>query len=134
MNRGDYLLFLYLKKFLKDLNKSIDFWYNICYNMFKVKVLIVIMFKIKKELMKLKGLSKEDKIKLGYDLDLKNSYVDYVTQTEKQYFYYALDYAIKNGLKSVKVNRIKFLFNFEKLEVMIGINVDKAIVYKMKKI
>lgn len=84
--------------------------------------------------MKLKGLSKEDKIKLGYDLDLKNSYVDYVTKTEKQYFYYALDYAIKNGLKSVKVNRIKFLFNFEKLEVMIGINLDKAIVYKMKKI
>ena len=124
---------MYLKKFLKDLNKSIDFWYNICYNMFKVKVLIVIMFKIKKELMKLKGLSKEDKIKLGYDLDLKNSYVDYVTQTEKQYFYYALDYAIKNGLKSVKVNRIKFLFNFEKLEVMIGMNLDKAIVYKMKK-
>ena len=57
-----------------------------------------------------------------------------MTKTEKQYFYYALDYAIKNGLKSVKVNRIKFLFNFEKLEVMIGINVDKAIVYKMKKI
>lgn len=84
--------------------------------------------------MKLKGLSKEDKIKLGYDLDLENSYVDYVTQTEKQYFYYALDYAIKNGLKSVKVNRIKFLFNFEKLEVMIGMNLDKAIVYKMKKI
>ena len=84
--------------------------------------------------MKLKGLSKKDKIKLGYDLDLKNSYVDYITQTEKQYFYYALDYAIKNGLKSIKVNRIKFLFNFEKLEVMIGINVDKAIVYKMKKI
>lgn len=84
--------------------------------------------------MKLKGLSKEDKIKLGDDLDLKNSYVDYVTQTEKQYFYYALDYAIKNGLKSVKVNRIKFLFNFEKLEVMIGMNLDKAIVYKMKKI
>ena len=36
--------------------------------------------------MKLKGLSKEDKIKLGYDLDLKNSYIDYVTKTEKQYF------------------------------------------------
>ena len=84
--------------------------------------------------MKLKGLNKEDKIKLGYDLDLKNSYVDYVTQTEKQYFYYALDYAIKNGLKSVKVNRIKFLFNFEKLEVMIGMNLDKATIYKMKKI
>ena len=133
MNRRLSPIFVF-KKFLKDLNKSIDFWYNICYNIYKVKVLIVIMFKIKKELMKLKGLSKEDKIKLGYDLDLKNSYVDYVTQTEKQYFYYALDYAIKNGLKSVKVNRIKFLFNFEKLEVMIGINVDKAIVYKRKKI
>lgn len=125
---------MYLKKFLINLNKSIDFWYNICYNIYKVKVFIVIVFKIKKELMKLKGLSKEDKIKLGYDLDLKNSYIDYITKTEKQYFYYALDYAIKNGLKSVKVNRIKFLFNFEKLEVMIGINVDKAIVYKMKKI
>ena len=84
--------------------------------------------------MKLKGLSKEDKIKLGYDLDLKNSYIDYITKTEKQYFYYALDYAIKNGLKSVRVNRIKFLFNFEKLEVMIGMNLDKATIYKMKKI
>lgn len=84
--------------------------------------------------MKLKGLSKEDKIKLGYDLDLKNSYIDYVTQTEKQYFYYALDYAIKNNEKSVKVNRIKFYFDFDKMQVMIGTNVNNANIYKLKKV
>ena len=82
----------------------------------------------------MKGLSKEEKKKLGFDLDLENSYIDYVTETEKKYFYFALDYAIKNDLKSVKVNRIKFYFDFDKMQVMIGMSVDKAVIYKMKKI
>lgn len=80
------------------------------------------------------GMNKEDKIKLGYDLDLKNSRIDYVTQREKQYFYYALDYAIKNNEKSVKVNRIKFYFDFDKMQVMIGTNVDNANIYKLKRV
>lgn len=82
----------------------------------------------------MKGLSKEDKLKLGYDLDIENSFIDYISQTQKQYFYYALDYALKNNEKSVKVNRIKFYFDFDKMQVAIGMNVDNAEIYKMKKI
>lgn len=82
----------------------------------------------------MKGLSKEEKKELGFDLDLENSYIDYITATEKKYFYFALDYAIKNDLKSVKVNRVKFYFDFDKMQVMIGVSVDKAVIYKMKKI
>ena len=46
----------------------------------------------------------------------------------------ALDYAIKNNTKSVKVNRIKFYFDFDKMQVAIGESVEKADIYKMKKI
>lgn len=81
----------------------------------------------------MKGMCKEDKLKLGYDLDLENSYVSYIPQTQKQYFYYALDYALKNNTNSVKVNRIKFYFDFDKIQVAIGMNVNSANIYKMKK-
>lgn len=69
-----------------------------------------------------------------YILDLENSDIKYVTQTEKKYFKLAVEYAIKNKTNSVKVNRIKFYFDFDKMQVMLGTSVKKAYIYKMKKI
>lgn len=69
-----------------------------------------------------------------YILDLENSDIKYVTQTEKKYFKLAVEYAIKNKTNSVKVNRIKFYFDFDKMQVMMGTSVRKACIYKMKKI
>ena len=69
-----------------------------------------------------------------YVLDLENSNIKYVTQTEKKYFKLAVEYAIKNKTNSVKVNRIKFYFDFDKMQVMLGTSVKKAYIYKMKKI
>ena len=70
----------------------------------------------------------------NYELDLKNSRVDYIPQTQKKYFKLALDYSLKNNTKSVKVNRIKFYFNYETLEVAIGTSVRNAYIYKMKEV
>lgn len=69
-----------------------------------------------------------------YVLDLKNSRINYATQTERKYFKIAVDYAQRNNTKSVKVNRIKFYFDFDKMQVMIGTNLDNAEIYKMAKI
>lgn len=69
-----------------------------------------------------------------YVLDLENSDIKYVTQTEKKYFKLAVEYAIKNKTNSVKVNRIKFYFDFDKMQVMLGTSVKRAYIYKMKKI
>lgn len=69
-----------------------------------------------------------------YILDLENSDIKYVTQTEKKYFKLAVEYAIKNKTNSVKVNRIKFYFDFSKMQVMLGTSVKRAYIYKMKKI
>lgn len=69
-----------------------------------------------------------------YILDLENSDIKYVTQTEKKYFKLAVEYAIKNKTNSVKVNRIKFYFDFDKMQVMLGTSVKRAYIYKMKKI
>lgn len=70
----------------------------------------------------------------NYDLDLINSRIDYIPYTQKKYFKIALDYSLKNNTKSVKVNRIKFYFNYESLEVMIGTSVRNACIYKMKEV
>lgn len=69
-----------------------------------------------------------------YVLDLKNSRINYATQTERKYFKIAVDYAQRNNTKSVKVNRIKFYFDFDKMQVMIGTNLDNAEIYKIAKI
>ena len=70
----------------------------------------------------------------SYELDLKNSRIDYIPYTQKKYFKLALDYSLKNNTKSVKVNRIKFYFNYETLEVAIGTSVRNAYIYKMKEV
>ncbi len=69
-----------------------------------------------------------------YKLDLKNSHFDYIPQTQKKYFNYALQYALENNEKSVKVNRVKFYFDFEKLQVMIGTKFENAHIYKMMEV
>ena len=70
----------------------------------------------------------------NYELDLKNSRIDYIPYTQKKYFKLALDYSLKNNTKSVKVNRIKFYFNYETMEVAIGTSVRNAYIYKMKEV
>lgn len=65
-----------------------------------------------------------------YKLDLKNSFINYVTKTEKKYFKYAIDYALKNNIDIVKVNRIYYYFDFENLKVKIGTK-NHLTTYKM---
>lgn len=72
-----------------------------------------------------------------YVLDLKicdDGHKEYITQTQKKYFKYALDYAIKNNISVVKVNRIIYYFDFERLEVRIATDNDFGYVYKLKKV
>lgn len=68
-----------------------------------------------------------------YKLDLKNSKINYATQTEKKYFKIALDYALKNNFNHVKINRINFIFDFENMNVLIGMSNFKMTKYKMIK-
>lgn len=65
-----------------------------------------------------------------YELDLQKD--EYIPQTQKKYFDYALDYALMNNEKSVKVNRIKFYFDFDNMRVMIGRTEKTAHIYNMK--
>lgn len=58
----------------------------------------------------------------------------YLTQTEKKYFPLALEYSQKHNTNSVKVNRIKFYFDYKKNQVMIGTSVKNAYIYKMEKV
>lgn len=72
-----------------------------------------------------------------YILDLKtcdDGHKEYITQTQKKYFKYALDYAIQNKMNNVKVNRINYHFDFDKLEVRIATDNDFGYVYKLKKV
>ena len=66
-----------------------------------------------------------------YELDLENSWINYATQTEKKYFKKAIDYAIKNKMDAVKVNRIEFYFDFENNSVKIGTK-NNLHTYKMR--
>ena len=47
-----------------------------------------------------------------FKLNLKKD--EHITQTEKKYFNVAIDYAIKNNISNVKVNKIKYFFDFDK--------------------
>lgn len=70
-------------------------------------------------------------------LDLKKDkygHKDYITQTQKKYFDFALDFALKNNINCVKVNRISYYFNFENLEVGIITGKQREYKYKLKKI
>lgn len=72
-----------------------------------------------------------------YILNLKicdDGHKEYITQTQRKYFKYALDYAIKNNMNVVKVNRITYYFDFEKLEVRIATDNEYGHKYKIKKV
>lgn len=68
-----------------------------------------------------------------YELDLKNSFIDYITQTQRKYFELALDYAIKHNIDIVMVNRTYFYFDFDNLKVRIAVGrKDVGTTYKLK--
>ena len=72
-----------------------------------------------------------------YVLDLKicdDGHKEHITQTQKKYFKYALDYAIKNNMNVVKVNRVTYYFDFEKLEVRIATDNEYGYKYTLKKV
>jgi len=70
---------------------------------------------------------------MNYVLDLENSWIGYVTQTQKKYFKYALDYVVKNNTEGVRVNKTYYYFDFDNNEVKIGSN-NRLTTYKIKKI
>ena len=68
-----------------------------------------------------------------YELDLKNSFIDYITPIQCKYFKLALDYAIKHNVNNVKVNRLYFYFDFDNLKVKIAFGrKDVGTTYKLK--
>lgn len=69
-----------------------------------------------------------------YVLDIKNSRIDYATETARKYFKIAVDYAIKNGFDNVKINRTMFIFDFDNLQVKIGTSTDDLTTYKIKEV
>lgn len=70
-----------------------------------------------------------------YELDLKNSKIDYITQAQKRNFKYALEWCLKNNWYSCRVNRTYYNFDFEKLEVnIIGIGYGNNNTYKIKEV
>ena len=74
---------------------------------------------------------------------LESNKKDYITQTQRKYFKYALDYVLKmyenakNGIiqkepiNACKVNRIFYIFDFENMNVSIKSNQDDMF-YKHK--
>lgn len=70
-------------------------------------------------------------------LDLKKDEYgqkDYITPTQKKYFKCALDFALKNKISSVKVNRISYYFDFDNLKVKIVTGNHNGYNYNLKKI
>lgn len=68
-----------------------------------------------------------------YELDLKNSFIEYVTPTQRKYFALALDYSIKHNINDVRVNRTYFYFDFDNLKVRIAVGrKDMGTTYKLK--
>lgn len=68
-----------------------------------------------------------------YELDLKDSFINYITQTQRKYFKLALDYAIKNNVDIVRLNKTYFYFDFNNLKVRIAVGrKDIGITYKLK--
>ena len=68
-----------------------------------------------------------------YELDLKDSFINYITQTQRKYFKLALDYAIKHNINDVRVNRTYYYFDFDNLKVKIAVGrKDVGITYKLK--
>ena len=77
-------------------------------------------------------------MKKTYELDLKidsEGRKEYITQTQKKLFKYAVDWCLKNNWNSCKVNKTYYNFDFEKLEVNInGVGYGNNNTYKIKEI
>lgn len=72
---------------------------------------------------------------MKYEIDLKNSEVDYIPQTQKKHFYKALDYCLKNNFVCCMVNKTTFWFDIDKLEVKIKGARDRYVyTYKLKEV
>ena len=68
-----------------------------------------------------------------YVLDLKAG--DYIPQTQKRNFKYAIVWVLKNNWYSCKLNRTNYNFDFDKMEVNInGIGYGNNNTYKIKEI
>lgn len=70
----------------------------------------------------------------NYELDLKNSKIDYIPQTQRKYFKKAVEYCQKNNFLGCKINRVVFIFDFEKLEVNIRSSKSYNTTYKIKEV
>ena len=56
---------------------------------------------------------------------LKSNKEEYITQTARKYFKYALEYVLnRKDLNACTVNKIQFIFDFDKLTVHIKSNQD----------
>lgn len=70
-----------------------------------------------------------------YELDLKNSKVDYITSTQKKHFKSAMEWCLRHNWNSCRVNKTYYNFDFEKLEVnIVGIGYGNNNTYKIKKV
>lgn len=72
-----------------------------------------------------------------YALNLKvcdDGHKEYITPTQKKYFKFALDFALKNKIDNVKVNRINYYFDFSKMQVRIATDNEIGYTYNIRKI
>lgn len=69
-----------------------------------------------------------------YKLDLDTNKKEYITQTQKKYFEYALKWCLENEWHSCRVNRIYYNFDFDNLKVNIVSVGGSNITYKMKEV
>lgn len=73
-----------------------------------------------------------------YELDLRideNGKKEYITQTQKKYFKYAVEWCLQNNWNSCRVNRTYYNFDFEKMKVNInGVGYGNNNTYKIKEV
>lgn len=76
----------------------------------------------------------------NYVLDLQEDKIrkgktEYITQTQKKYFKYALQWCLENNWNSCKVNRTYYNFDFENMKVNIcGIGYGNNNTYNIKEV
>lgn len=77
------------------------------------------------------NFNKEELVSKIYELDMENSWISYATPTQKKYFKFAVDFAQKNKMNDVKVNKIEYHFDFDNMSVKMGTANDLT-TYKLK--
>ena len=72
------------------------------------------------------------------ELDLRkdeNGRKEYITQTQRKYFKYAVEWCLQNNWNSCRVNRTYYNFDFKKMEVNInGVGYGNNNTYKIKEV